>query len=216
MARALLLDVKLLIADEIISMLDASTRVDVLNLLVALKRKGLAVLFITHDLSLGNYISDRTVILRYGAVVEMGRTEKVFGHPQHPYTRHLLTAVPQLHRRWQAADAERNAADGLGAGGAKGSGAGMTGSRRSPPSGQTPPQVGGKASGTRGAGFTPAGPRTLTGPDRPPSEPDGAGGPALARALPRPRWAQHGRGPGHNAPPELVQFEPGHFVAVEE
>src|ERR1017187_6029653 len=64
-ARALLLDVKLLIADEIISMLDASTRVDVLNMLVDLKRKGLAVLFITHDLSLGNYISDRTVILRY-------------------------------------------------------------------------------------------------------------------------------------------------------
>jgi ABC-type dipeptide/oligopeptide/nickel transport system ATPase subunit len=53
-ARALLLDVKLLIADEIISMLDASTRVDVLNLLVSLKRSGLAILFITHDLSLGN------------------------------------------------------------------------------------------------------------------------------------------------------------------
>ncbi|HEY5033324.1 MAG TPA: dipeptide/oligopeptide/nickel ABC transporter ATP-binding protein, partial [Actinomycetes bacterium] len=69
-ARALLLDVKLLVADEIISMLDASTRVDVLNLLVSLKQAGLAVLFVTHDLSLGNYISDRTVILRYGAVVE--------------------------------------------------------------------------------------------------------------------------------------------------
>jgi ABC-type oligopeptide transport system ATPase subunit len=72
-ARALLLDVKLLIADEIISMLDASTRVDVLNLLVSPKRSGLAILFITHDLSLGNYISDRTVILRRGAVVEMGQ-----------------------------------------------------------------------------------------------------------------------------------------------
>ncbi len=56
-ARALLLDVKVLIADEIISMLDASTRVDVLNLLVKLKRQGLAILFITHDLSLGNYVS---------------------------------------------------------------------------------------------------------------------------------------------------------------
>ena len=71
-ARALLLDVKLLVADEIISMLDASTRVDVLNLLVGLKRAGLAILFITHDLSLGNYISDRTVILRHGAIVETG------------------------------------------------------------------------------------------------------------------------------------------------
>jgi ABC-type dipeptide/oligopeptide/nickel transport system ATPase component len=102
-ARALLLDVKLLIADEIISMLDASTRVDVLNLLVSLKRSGLAILFITHDLSLGNYISDRTVILQRGAVVEMGPTAAVFGNRQHQYTRVLLSAVPQLHRRWQAA-----------------------------------------------------------------------------------------------------------------
>lgn len=102
-ARALLLDVKVLIADEIISMLDASTRVDVLNLLVKLKRQGLAILFITHDLSLGNYVSDRTVILRHGAVVEMGATEKIFGSPQHDYTKMLLTAVPELHQKWQHA-----------------------------------------------------------------------------------------------------------------
>ncbi len=127
-ARALLLDVKLLIADEIISMLDASTRVDVLNMLVGLKRKGLAVLFITHDLSLGNYISDRTVILRYGAVVEMGATEKVFGNPQHSYTKHLLTAVPQLHRKWQAVDEDRHLAAGV----ANGSAASAQGRRRRP------------------------------------------------------------------------------------
>ncbi len=100
-ARALLLDVKLLVADEIISMLDASTRVDVLNLLVSLKRAGLAILFITHDLSLGNYISDRTIILRHGTIVEMGDTVKVFGNPQHSYTRTLLAAVPQLHHKWE-------------------------------------------------------------------------------------------------------------------
>ena len=100
-ARALLLDVKVLIADEIISMLDASTRVDVLNLLVKLKRQGLAILFITHDLSLGNYVSDRTIILRHGAIVEMGATEKIFGNPQHDYTRMLLSAVPELHKKWQ-------------------------------------------------------------------------------------------------------------------
>jgi peptide/nickel transport system ATP-binding protein len=100
-ARALLLDVKVLIADEIISMLDASTRVDVLNLLVKLKRQGLAILFITHDLSLGNYVSDRTIILRHGAIVEIGATEKVFGNPQHEYTRMLLSAVPELHKKWQ-------------------------------------------------------------------------------------------------------------------
>ena len=58
-ARALLLDLKFLVADEIISMLDASTRIDVLNLLGDLKEQGVGILFITHDLSLGNYISDR-------------------------------------------------------------------------------------------------------------------------------------------------------------
>jgi len=100
-ARALLLDVNVLVADEIISMLDASTRVDVLNLLVKLKRSGLAILFITHDLSLGNYVSDRTIILRHGAIVEMGATGKVFGNPQHDYTRMLLSAVPELHKKWQ-------------------------------------------------------------------------------------------------------------------
>jgi ABC-type microcin C transport system duplicated ATPase subunit YejF len=100
-ARALLLDVKVLIADEIISMLDASTRVDVLNLLVKLKRQGLAILFVTHDLSLGNYVSDRTIILRHGAIVEMGATDRIFGSPQHDYTKMLLTAVPELHKKWQ-------------------------------------------------------------------------------------------------------------------
>jgi ABC-type oligopeptide transport system ATPase subunit len=100
-ARALLLDVKVLIADEIISMLDASTRVDVLNLLVKLKRQGLAILFITHDLSLGNYVSDQTIIVRHGAIVEMGSTEKIFGNPQHDYTKMLLSAVPELHKKWR-------------------------------------------------------------------------------------------------------------------
>jgi peptide/nickel transport system ATP-binding protein len=99
-ARALLLDIELLIADEIISMLDASTRIDVLNLLGDLKAKGLGILFVTHDLSLGNYISDRTVILRRGRVVEQGLTERVFANPLHPYTQMLLAAVPHLHERW--------------------------------------------------------------------------------------------------------------------
>jgi ABC-type oligopeptide transport system ATPase subunit len=99
-ARALLLDIKYLVADEIISMLDASTRIDVLNLLGELKARGLGVLFITHDLSLGHYISDRTMILRKGVVVELGPTEKVFGNPQHAYTKLLLDSVPQLHTKW--------------------------------------------------------------------------------------------------------------------
>jgi len=100
-ARALTLDIRLLVADEIISMLDASTRIDVLNLLGSLKERGLGVLFITHDLSLGNYISDRTIILYRGTVVEMGETVKVFANPQHPYTRMLISSVPHLHERWK-------------------------------------------------------------------------------------------------------------------
>ncbi|MGA3354810.1 MAG: ATP-binding cassette domain-containing protein [Acidimicrobiales bacterium] len=109
-ARALLLDIKVLVADEIISMLDASTRVDVLNLLSNLKTRGLGVLFITHDLSLGNYIAERTIILRRGVVVEMGATEKVFDNPQHEYTKMLLISVPQLHKKWEAASpSERKA-----------------------------------------------------------------------------------------------------------
>jgi oligopeptide/dipeptide ABC transporter ATP-binding protein len=100
-ARALLLDIEVLVADEIISMLDASTRIDVLNLLGDLKSRGLGILFITHDLSLGNYISERTVILRRGLIVETGATAKVFGNPLHPYTRTLVASVPQLHRKWR-------------------------------------------------------------------------------------------------------------------
>ena len=118
-ARALLLDIRLLVADEIISMLDASTRIDVLNLLGDLKSRGLGVLFITHDLSLGNYISDKTMILRRGSVVEMGPTWKVFDNPAHPYTRMLVESVPQLHTKWGDRDlaAHDTAADAASANG---------------------------------------------------------------------------------------------------
>ena len=87
-------------------MLDASTRIDVLNLLGDLKQRGLGIVFITHDLSLGNYISDRTVILRRGHIVEMGTTTKVYSDPRHPYTRMLLTSVPQLTAKWGTTGSE--------------------------------------------------------------------------------------------------------------
>jgi len=109
-ARALLLDIRFLVADEVISMLDASTRVDVLNLLSDLKARGLGILFITHDLSLGNYVSERTMILQRGRVVELGPTEKVFGDPRHPYTQSLLASVPQLHVKWQARERDARTA----------------------------------------------------------------------------------------------------------
>lgn len=100
-ARALLLDSRFLVADEIISMLDASTRIDVLNLIADLKQRGLSVLFITHDLSLGYYISERAVILYRGRVVEMGKTEKIYDHPAHPYTQMLMKSIPRLDRHWE-------------------------------------------------------------------------------------------------------------------
>jgi peptide/nickel transport system ATP-binding protein len=99
-ARALLLDIQFLVADEIISMLDASTRIDVLNLLADLKSRGLSVLFITHDLSLGYYISESAVILYKGCVVERGVTEKIYDYPLHPYTRMIMASVPRLDRKW--------------------------------------------------------------------------------------------------------------------
>lgn len=102
-ARAVLLDIDLLVADEIISMLDASTRIDVLNLLGALKERGLAIIFVTHDLALGSYIADTTVILKGGRIVEMGPTTAVFADPQHSYTKALLASVPRLHQRWSPA-----------------------------------------------------------------------------------------------------------------
>ncbi|MEY9213207.1 ABC transporter ATP-binding protein [Thermobifida halotolerans] len=114
LARALLLDIDYLVADEVISMLDASTRIDVLNLLADLKARGMGILFITHDLALGNYISDQTVILYKGSIVERGVTEKVFADPRHPYTKKLFASVPQFHKKWDEVEAElreREAAD---------------------------------------------------------------------------------------------------------
>jgi oligopeptide/dipeptide ABC transporter ATP-binding protein len=104
-ARALLLETRMLVADEVISMLDASTRIDVLNLLGDLKARGLGILFITHDLSLANYISERAVILRRGRAVEIGPTSRVFENPLHPYTQQLIAAVPRLHEKWGSAPA---------------------------------------------------------------------------------------------------------------
>jgi len=105
-ARALLLDIKFLVADEIISMLDASTRIDVLNLLAELKSKGLSILFITHDLSLGYYISQRSLILYKGCVMEMGSTDKIYNNPQHPYTKMLMASVPRLDKKWEEVEVE--------------------------------------------------------------------------------------------------------------
>ncbi|ALV62428.1 Mannoside ABC transport system, ATP-binding protein 2 [Thermococcus sp. 2319x1] len=101
-ARALLIEPSLLVADEAVSMLDASTRIDVLNLLGEVRdRLGTSVLFVTHDLALGYYISDTTLIMYRGRLVEFGDTERVFKNPLHPYTKMLLESVPDLNVKWE-------------------------------------------------------------------------------------------------------------------
>jgi oligopeptide/dipeptide ABC transporter ATP-binding protein len=101
-ARALALNPKIIIADEPVSALDVSIQSQVLNLMVDLQQRlGLTYVFITHDLAVVKYISDNIAVMYLGKIVEMGKTEKIFANPRHPYTRALLSAVPVAnpHRR---------------------------------------------------------------------------------------------------------------------
>jgi oligopeptide/dipeptide ABC transporter ATP-binding protein len=94
-AQALVLRPKLIIADEPVSMLDVSIRVGILNLMADLRRReGVSILYITHDLASARYIADRIIVLYAGHVVEVGPTEQILTDPRHPYTKLLLSAVP--------------------------------------------------------------------------------------------------------------------------
>jgi len=96
-AMALALEPKLLIADEPTTALDVTTQAQVLRLIDNLRRKkGTAVLFITHDFGVVAEIADRVAVLQHGRLVEQGATEEVLSRPQHPYTKRLLAAVPSL------------------------------------------------------------------------------------------------------------------------
>ncbi|GAA2107668.1 dipeptide/oligopeptide/nickel ABC transporter ATP-binding protein [Microlunatus panaciterrae] len=98
-ARALMMQPKLLVADEATSMLDASLRVNVLNVLKDLRDElGMTVLFITHDIGQANYVADRVLVMENGLMVEQGSTEDVIYNPQHEYTQKLLADVPKLHQ----------------------------------------------------------------------------------------------------------------------
>ena len=95
-ARALIMDPNVIIADEPISALDVSIRAQVINLLFALREKlGLTILFIAHDLSVVRFFCDRIAVMYNGKVVEMAPSEELFNNPMHPYTVSLLSAIPQ-------------------------------------------------------------------------------------------------------------------------
>ena len=94
-ARALAVEPKVLLADEPISMLDVSIRLGILNLMLDLKEKRrLAFLYITHDIASARYVADEILVMYAGQVVEQGPTDTVLQDPQHPYTKLLLSAVP--------------------------------------------------------------------------------------------------------------------------
>ena len=95
-ARALVMNPKLLICDEPISALDVSIRAQIINLLNELKEKmGLSMIFIAHDLSVVKYFCDRIAVMYYGKIVELASSDELFKNPLHPYTRSLLSAIPK-------------------------------------------------------------------------------------------------------------------------
>ena len=98
-ARALVVEPRLVILDEAVSALDASLRAQILELLLALSAaRGLAYLFVSHDLGVVRAVTDRTLVMRAGCIVEEGPTAEVLDNPRHPYTRQLVAATPSLER----------------------------------------------------------------------------------------------------------------------
>ena len=95
-ARALIMNPKLLICDEPISALDVSIRAQIINLLNDLKEEmGLSIIFIAHDLSVVKYFCDRIAVMYFGEIVELATSDELFRHPLHPYTKSLLSAIPK-------------------------------------------------------------------------------------------------------------------------
>jgi peptide/nickel transport system ATP-binding protein len=95
LARALVMRPALIVADEPVSMLDVSVRGEILELMHALKEKfGITYIYITHDLSTARYVGDEIAIMNAGRIVEKGPIDRVLAGPEHPYTKALISAVP--------------------------------------------------------------------------------------------------------------------------
>ena len=101
-ARALIPRPSIIIADEPVSMIDASLRMNIVNLFLSLKQDyKTSFLYITHDLATAYYISDYIAVMYRGTVVEFGKARAVLAQPQHPYTQLLLDSIPSLRRKWE-------------------------------------------------------------------------------------------------------------------
>ena len=106
LARAMAVDPAVLIADEPTSMLDVSIRLNILDMFKPLKRdRGIAMLYITHDIATARYVAEETAVIYGGRIVEIGPTATIIDAPRHPYTRLLLAAVPEIGRPFGSADA---------------------------------------------------------------------------------------------------------------
>lgn len=114
-ARALIPGPRLIVADEPVSMVDASLRISIVNLFKQIMdEKGITFIYITHDLSTAYYLSDRVSIMNAGRVIESGPPDEILADPKEGYTRELLAAVPGISHRWPEIQAIKNHARSTG------------------------------------------------------------------------------------------------------